>query len=173
MLSDFWCVFLLVLPWLSLLLNTNAPPPLSEIHVPTHREAQSLRCPTCKVPKRHLDHKANLEGAGLSQALIAGSVNKCVCLRVRPCLAAVVASHLVVSELLMWRHLQLQCGETITRERPKQYSQTVYFVLHEMHHIQVFPSTSKSSAASRCKQLSRCSVLLLSNANMFSSNRLG
>lgn len=59
-------------------------------------------------------------------------------------------------------------------KRSKQCAPSVYFVIHELHHIRFFfSSTSKSSATSRCKQLTRCSVLLLSNTNTLRSNRLG
>lgn len=110
------------------LTQTLHPPPVSfnctphnpELHVPTHGEAQSIRCPKRKVPKMHLDRRASQRG---------GAERSIDCREgkwVRPCLTARVALFLAESELLMWQHLQSLCGEDVTCERSKQYSKCLF-----------------------------------------------
>lgn len=77
----FSCLLLLVL----LLLNTRAPPSSQslstapdspELHVPTHGEAQSMRCPPRKVTKMHLDRGASHRGGAEQGGYISASACK-------------------------------------------------------------------------------------------------
>lgn len=167
------------LPCLSLLfflLNTKAPPPLSDV-LPT---TQSFMFQHMEEPKAWDVLHAKLQrGTGTTGPTQRGGAERSINCREGKWVC------LPLSASLFNRYSCLVLGgiraanvatpptQDVTCKRSKQYSPSVYFVLHQMHHIQVFPSTSKSSATSRCKQLSRCSVLLLSNANMFRFDGLG